>query len=394
MNLKTTTFAVCILILINSCSPKFNINEYIPSVDFRGVRIDKLEPEINILNSTLKVKINLKLKFRFNNPYDIALTIPDHEFKFKMSGRPIAQLSKSKESFVIPPKSNVIQTYALLLDLDPGAYLHDFMGKDNPYSFESTFHILIKDYVKDKYASSALKYIFKSDHIDVPFEFGDTLRLALPPKIHPTLSEFAHIDFLGRTNEINLSPMGPFVNFLINQTIGIYAPTWEDPFRIRNVNPADLIVEKLTVVDPQADKKWQDFKNKWNDVKNNLKIEYPGPNTSGFKIYIPFDIENPNEFPIETSFITANAVYNNSYSPYIIEFKSADASKMIPGKTKKKYYMSWQTNFFNGNILQMFGNGEALPYTPGIQGKIGMDFGYGIMEIPIDIRVPLKFGNN
>ncbi len=393
MNLRTTIISVLIPLLFYSCSHKFNINEYIPAVDFRGVQIDKLEPEINILQSSVKVKINLKLKFRFTNPYDIPLTIPDHEFKFKMSGQQIAQLSKTKAAFVIPPKSSKIQFYSLVLDLDPRGYLQDFMGKDNPYSFESSFHILIKDYVKDKYAAGALKYLLKSDHINLPFEFGDTLRLALPPKIHPVLNEFAHIEFLGNANEINLRPMGPFVDFLLTTRIPVYAPTLSDPFRIRNVNPADFIVEKLSVVDSQADDKWQNFKNTWIKIKDDLKIEYPGPNTSGFRISIPVAIENQNEFPIETSFFTANARYNDTYNPYIIEFKSADGSKTIAGKRIIKYYLSWQTNFFNGNILQMLGNGQVLPHTPGIVGKIGVDFGYGIMEIPMNIQVPIKFGN-
>jgi hypothetical protein len=105
------------------------------------------------------------------------------------------------------------------------------------------------------------------------------------------------------------------------------------------------------------------------------------------------NIYNPNEFPIEAGFFSSTAKLNNQYSPYTLEFKQSGNDKMIAPRSTKKLYLTWQTNFVPGNIMQAFGSGTLLPNNPALQGSFGVDIGYGLMEIPYNFTLPFKFGN-
>ncbi|MFZ1255822.1 MAG: hypothetical protein WAR77_05685 [Saprospiraceae bacterium] len=391
MSIKSKVLLLSLVFLSMSCNRYFNIREYVPTVDFRGIEIKKLEPEIDIQHLAIKGKLTLNLKFRFNNPYDTQLTIPDHDFKFLMRDRTISQLSKRGASFIVPPKGSVTQRYSLELDLDPQGYFKDFMGKDNVYKFESTFYIKVDDYVQNVIARKAVKHMLGGDRITVPFEITDTLRLPLPPRIAAS-SESSFLKFIGDNNQLNLTGLSPFVNLLLNTNVRVYAPLLTDWDRTINVNAADFIVARMNDINPIANERWNGFKSKWNNIKDNLVVEYPGPNTTGYKIYIPFELYNPNEFAIEAVMFTSTAMLNQNYSPYIVEFKTLDGNKMIQAKHSKKVYLTWQTNFFQGNILQAFGIGDPLISNPTLKGQIGVDIGYGNIQIPYQFTIPFKIG--
>ncbi|MBK9728017.1 MAG: hypothetical protein IPO86_07870 [Saprospiraceae bacterium] len=391
MSIKSKVLLLSLVFLSMSCNRYFNIREYVPTVDFRGIEIKKLEPEIDIQHLAIKGKLTLNLKFRFNNPYDTQLTIPDHDFKFLMKDRTISQLSKRGASFIVPPKGSVTQRYSLELDLDPQGYFKDFMGKDNVYKFESTFYIKVDDYVQNVIARKAVKHMLGGDRITVPFEITDTLRLPLPPRIAAS-SESSFIKFIGDNNQLNLTGLSPFVNLLLNTNVRVFAPLLTDWDRTINVNAADFIVARMNDINPIANERWNGFKSKWNNIKDNLVVEYPGPNTTGYKIYIPFELYNPNEFAIEAVMFTSTAMLNQNYSPYIVEFKTLDGNKMIQAKHSKKVYLTWQTNFFQGNILQAFGIGDPLISNPTLKGQIGVDIGYGNIQIPYQFTIPFKIG--
>lgn len=237
-----------------------------------------------------------------------------------------------------------------------------------------------------------MKALINKENFKIPFEYGDTLRLPLPPLISPALNDFSYVDFIGSNNTIDLSPLSGFVDFLLDAKIRVASPTATNWLRTVEVNAAGFLVDKLKILDPNADDKWDDFKAKWNQIKGDLKIEYLGPNTTGYKLYVPVNIYNPNEFPIESTFFTATAKYNESYDPYIMEIKPSDNDKIIPPKSNKKVYLTWQTNFFQGNIMDVFNSGKALPHDPSLSGKFGIDLGYGLMEIPYNFVIPFKFG--
>lgn len=382
----------CLVGLFLSCNRYFNIRDYVPTVDFRGISIDKLEPEIDLQNFEVKGKLLLNLKFRFNNPYETQLTIPDHNFKFSMRNIPITQLSKRGNSFVVPAKGSITQKYSLELNLDPQGYFKDFMGKDNVYKFESTFYINVNDYVENVFARKAVKHIIGGDRIEIPFEISDTLRLPLPPKFS-LANEMSYIKFIGNNNKVNLTALSPFVNLLMDTRITVPNPSVTCWFCTREVNAASYLVSYLNAINPNANSTWSDFKNKWNDIKDNLIIEYPGPGTTGYKIYIPFEVLNPNEFSIEAAAFTTTASLNSNYSPYIVEFRTHDDDKIIKPGRKKKMYLTWQTNFFQGNILQAFGIGEPLISNPSIKMEMGFDLGYGNVQIPYKLSIPFKIGN-
>ncbi|MFZ1422909.1 MAG: hypothetical protein WAS55_03725, partial [Saprospiraceae bacterium] len=69
-----------------------------------------------------------------------------------------------------------------------------------------------------------------------------------------------------------------------------------------------------------------------------------------------------------------------------------DGNKMIQAKHSKKVYLTWQTNFFQGNILQAFGIGDPLISNPTLKGQIGVDIGYGNIQIPYQFTIPFKIG--
>jgi len=75
-----------------------------------------------------------------------------------------------------------------------------------------------------------------------------------------------------------------------------------------------------------------------------------------------------------------------------MEIKPPGNDKIIPAKRSKKIYLTWQTNFINGNMMAAFGNG-TLTSNPALQGRFGFDLGYGMIELPFNFPITFKVGN-
>lgn len=397
---KTMKHTISFLLLACSLlSCNRYLSDYIPTVDYRGLRIKSIEPQIDLQSQTVDAELLLQLAFRYSNPYKKPLRIPDHNFSVWMKnsglaqGRELAHLAGTGSSFVVRPESDTVVQYLLRLDLDPLGQMKDFLGWDNVWEFRSLVTLDLKEYLPGGAIKQALSGV--NTKREIPLVFSDSIRLPLPPVVRPQSGATARVAWLGQMESLDLKPlrdgMNPFVNLIKDTKVQVYAPTVSNPFRTVEVNFADHMMSLLTPVVPAADDTWDDFKDAWTDFKNQPVLEYPGPRVTGLRVTFPFQIYNPNHFPIESPEMDMSARLNSSYTPMQMEMDPS-GSKLIGPLQNKTMTLSCRLNWNNTFTFQGLFSGQALPNNPTFSGNINVDIGYGMIRVPYSVVVPLNLG--
>lgn len=390
-----------VLLLVASSFLSCNryLSDYIPTVNYRGLRIKSIEPQINPQTQSVDAELFLQLAFSYSNPYKKPLRIPDHNFSVWMKnsglpqGRELAHLAGVGSSFVVGPESDTVVQYLLRLDLDPLGQMKDFLGWDNVWEFRSIVTLDLKEYLP----GGALKQAFSGVETkrDIPLAFSDSIRLPLPPVIKPQTGAAGQVAWLGQMETLDLKPlrdgMNPFVNLMKNTKVQVYSPTLNNPFRTVEVNFADHMMSLLTPVIPAAGDTWDNFNDAWTDFKNKPVIQYPGPRVTGLRVTFPFLIYNPNRFPIESPEMDMSARLNNSYMPVQMEM-TPGSSKIIAPLQNKAMTLTCRLNWNNTFTFQGLFSGQALPNNPTFSGNINVDIGYGMIRVPYAVVVPLNLG--
>lgn len=396
-----------LVFLLLTALASFSCNRYVadfvPTIDYRGVKVKSVEPQINLSTQQVQAEINLQLSFRYHNPYKRALRIPEHSFGVYMKnagltqGRELAHLAGGKGSFRVPAEGDTVVQYLLRLDLDPLGQMKDFLGWDNYYEFRSVVRVDLKEYLPGGALRQALGQVMGNTVREIPISFGDSIRLPLPPVIKPSLNTQAQVVWVGEMEKLDLKPlrdgMNPFVSLITNTQVAVYSPTLQNPFRTVQVNFADHMVSLLTPVVPSADNSWNSFKSNWTTFKNQPSIEYPGPRVTGLQIKVPFVIHNPNHFPIECPEMEMEARLNSSYTPLSMEIDPG-SSKIISPLQEKRVNCTWQMNWNNTFTLPGLFSGQALPNNPTFAGNVNVDIGYGMIRVPFSVTAPLKLGGD
>lgn len=375
--------------------------DYLPTVDYRGVKVKSVEPQINLANQTVSADLTLSLTFRYTNPYKRPLRIPEHSFGMYMKnagltqGRELAHLAGAKSSFLVPAEGDTLVNYSLRLDLDPQGQMKDFLGWDNYYEFRSLVTVDLKEYLPGGALRQALSGVNTSRQI--PIAFGDSIRLPLPPVIKPKLNTAASMTWVGQMEKLDLSlmrnGMSPFVNLITDTKVRVYSPTVSNPFRMVEVNFASHMMSLLSPVVPSANDQWENFKDNWDDFEDQPVIQYPGNRVTGIRVTFPFILYNPNHFPIESPELDMAAKLNSSYTPVTMEMEPG-GSKVIAPLQNKPMELSWQLNWNNTFTFQGLFSGQTLPNNPTFSGSMNVDIGYGMIRVPFSVTAPLTLGGN
>ncbi|MEO0468530.1 MAG: hypothetical protein AAF206_02835 [Bacteroidota bacterium] len=299
-------FSLIFLLTFSSCKQVLSLQETIPTVGFRGVEVKSFQPSLELE----KMRLTLGLRFLFRNPFNKALSIPEHTFKLELNGDPMPGMPVQKRGFSVPANSERMQTYEVQFNLDPEGNLAvlDVLGKDNVYRFSSSVKLDLSDFLNEleKYdidlpsnqltENGKLKnYLNKKlGTRTLEFAFSDTIRLPTLPEIKPSVHPI-RVQFTGQMNEINLKALrdpvenfgdvlinesgaavtDPFLNLLENTEIVVPAPTFTNWARTDTINILDHTIAMLESFSGQGniDGKWDQLKGKLSYSSDQLAMD-------------------------------------------------------------------------------------------------------------------------
>lgn len=441
------------LLLFSGCKSTLNLTENLPRVQFKGVRLSRFPADLSQNN----LEIQLGLRFNYVNPFRTSLSIPTHQVDFRVNGAALPGSATQQSGFTIPAQSERLVTYLFTFDLDSAGSLGqqglNLLGKDNVYEFATRFELDLLEYASEIFGlnvgdlgadpSSPLSpYRRQLENYEIKLGFGDTLRLPAIPRILPA-SRPMKVQFLGQMESIDLSgvknAMSPMVTLLDQGFAQMAQP---DPFvqlltdtvqipLIGKTSIADYVVSLAAPLHPQASVHWQSLKSKmlppantpamvhfldqfvpgvngnagtaWTNLQQAYQslddlpdeIEYPGPQTTGLVVEIPFIFENRNEFPVMPPQLFTHASLGSG-QPIAFEASPTNASSpvSVPGGAKREMHvrltLDWAalSNGFGGLF-----SGQNLQ--PNLVGETVLDMGYGPMPLKLDLnQLMLQTGNN
>ncbi|MEZ4824790.1 MAG: hypothetical protein R3C61_00635 [Bacteroidia bacterium] len=297
---KSATPALLLLFvtaILYSCSPKIlRLQDTIPTVGFRGIDIQNIQPG----NQLTDIKLNLGLRFLFRNPFNKNLLIPEHQVTLKLNGKNIPGQIGNHAGFTVPAKGQKLETYTFTLDLNPQGVFKTWnvLGRDNYFEFESLVKLDLSDFAGElsQYGIALPKNQItealnlqdalakKLGEHTLEFAFGDTIRLPTLPSV--TLSnQPASVKFLGKMDTLNLGmyqdAITPFVDQVLTAQLEkdlIYPFIYE----LKNLNCphipqprpcidmfSDAVETFINASFTNAGKRNQ-MNGYWNDMKNDL----------------------------------------------------------------------------------------------------------------------------
>lgn len=450
MRKSTFLFLLLPLLLAVGCRGSLNLAETLPKVQFKGVRLTRFPADA----SQEKMEIRLGLRFNYVNPFvSKALPIPNHAINFTVNGQDLPGAPGQQQGFSVPASSEKLVTYFFTFNLDSlgdlGQQGLNILGKDNVYEFSSNFKLNLLDYADEIFGVSVgnlgsdptsplSPYRQQLENYELKLGFGDTLRLPALPQVRPAQNPIK-VQFLGQVNTLNLGgvkgSMAPMMG-LMDQ--GFDQDAQADPFvnmLTQKVNIpivgekvlADYVITLAQGTFPQAAIYWQNLKDKMlppentpmmvhliqqflpnanvdaNQAWGNLQqgwttlqglpdqLEYPGANTQGLVIEIPFVFKNRNEFAITPPQLFSHASLGGNH-PIDFEAAPTNGEEAIPGGAEREMHirltLNWQdlANGFSGLFA-----GETL--RPNLSGSTVLDMGYGPMPLQLDLSdVPMQTG--
>lgn len=249
-----------------------------------------------------------------------------------------------------------------------------------------------------------------------------------PNAIKNALIPFGDLLIAGEMDELK----DPFVDALVGLTVDVPAPTLTDWDRTREekiekymlnlIRPFDQEIEnkwkntksliyrtnsfKLTdyfidnFLDPSgnldASNKWDTFQDAYGQFKSTVfPDEFPGPQTRGFEILIPFTFSNQNEFPISIPIFRSSVIMPSGH-PFTMYVKPKNRGEInlgevpsnlayIPAKQAETLYVvfSFDMKAFNQGIYSLFMEEQ---FEPNLGGIMSYDFGYGPLYIGYDLK--------
>jgi hypothetical protein len=155
-----------------------------------------------------------------------------------------------------------------------------------------------------------------------------------------------------------------------------------------------LIQQFLPNANIDASQAWGNLQQGWTTLQGLPgQIEYPGANTQGLVIEIPFVFRNRNEFAITPPQIFSHASLGGNH-PIDFEAAPTNGEEAIPGGAEREMHirltLNWQdlANGFSGLF-----SGENLQ--PNLSGSTVLDMGYGPMPLNLDLsQVPMQTGSD
>ena len=359
--LGTTAVLISVVVLIVSCATFPNAR--IPTIAYQSISVSAIEPDFG----GGQLRLDVDLRFRFTNPLDRSLTVPAHEFHLAVDDEILPFTVKQQESFVLEPQSVTDVVYPFVFDLGPGSPLaaYDLLGRDVPYQFVSSVEI-------------ALPLFLGSRTFQVTHE-GE-VRVPLLPSVQ-LASELPTLRLLGGFDTWNVAAirnvMAPFVNLLITGEI------LDQPVM-------DNVIGTLSIVGPAAGVFWQSFVSAWESfLAGPGNVVVPTGLPDGIRLTIPFDIYNPNHFPIESPRLRADIRLAGRTTRLSRLDANPVGSTIIPPQQTRRMRVLAELRWseIEGGMWALV-SGQSVNVN--LDGEVTADVGYGPMRIPVSLALPIS----
>ncbi len=334
----------------------------IPTIGYQSIAVSAIEPDFG----SGQLRLDVDLRFRFTNPLERSLTIPAHEFYLAVDGEILPFTVKQQESFVLDPQSVTDVVYPFAFDLGPNSPLavYDLLGRDVPYQFVSSVQI-------------ALPFFLGSRSFQISHE-GE-IRIPLLPSVQ-LASELPTLRLLGDFDTWNVSAirnvMAPFVNLLVTGEI-LGQPVM------------DTIIGTLSLVNDDADDYWEDFVTAWGSfMAGPGNVVVPTGLPDGIRVTIPFDIHNPNRFPIESPQLRADLrLAGRTTRLSRLDARPVGSTIIPPQQTRRmRVVAELRWSEIEGGMWSLL-SGQSVNVD--LDGEISADVGYGPMRIPVNLALPI-----
>jgi LEA14-like dessication related protein len=335
----------------------------IPTIGYQSISVSAIEPDFG----SGQLRLDVDLRFRFSNPLDRSLTIPGHEFHLSVDGEVLPFTVKQQESFVLEPQSVTDVVYPFVFDLGPNSPLavYDLLGRDVPYQFVSSVEIALPFFLGNR--------TFTMSH-------DGEIRIPLLPSVQ-LASELPTLRLLGGFDTWNVAAirnvMAPFVDLLINGEF-LGQPVM------------DNLMGTLSIVDPGAGVFWQSFVTAWTSfMAGPGSVVVPTGLPDGIRLTIPFDIYNPNQFPIESPRLRADIRLAGRTTRLSRLDASPVGSTLIPPQQTRRMRVLAELRWseIEGGMLSLL-SGQSVNVD--LDGEVTADVGYGPMRIPVSLALPVS----
>ena len=362
--LRTTAVVASVfflMVLIASCAtlPEARI----PSIRYQSISVSAIEPNFG----SGQLRLDVDLRFRFTNPLDRSLTVPSHEFHLAVDGEILPFTVKQQESFVLEPQTVIDVVYPFVFDLGPNSPLavFDLLGRDVPYQFVSSIDIALPFFLGNR--------TFEVSH-------DGEIRIPLLPSVQ-LASELPTLRLLGGFETWNVAAirnvMSPFVNLLIDGKI-LGQPVMNN------------VVGTLSLVDTRAEDFWDNFVTAWGSfMAGPGNVVLPTGLPDGIRLTIPFDIYNPNHFPIESPRLRADVRVSGRTTRLSRLDASPVGSALIPPQQTRRMRVIAELRWseIQGGMSALV-SGQSVNVD--LDGEVTADVGYGPMRIPVSLALPIS----
>ena len=315
----------------------------LPSVQYQGLRIEQaqLDPQ------TQQANLDLKLIFRFVNPYQQRIFFPNPTITMELGE--FSQTLVPQDTQTIfwvngldgPGPNYADRAYDLKFNFDPNGEFANVLGKDAPYRFAGEFNLDLP--------------LGIGNH-SLEFEQTGTVRLPLPPKaLLPTAQQSAQLT-LKSYEEV---------------------PGWDT---VKNyVNAAESFIN--TAVSVAAAAIGQDPP----DEISLDAFKFP----TGVQASVPFRVNNPNAFEIYTprldmNWLVREGAQYKTFAKLAIQ-PTGGNDVMSAGSTRNyrattEFYWKYLNTIAGAILSGSQGDGKLR-----VQGSARLDIGYGPLIVPINI---------
>lgn len=348
------------LLLLASCVTLSDAR--VPTIAYHGISLSAIEPDFG----SGQLRLDMDLRFRFSNPLARSLTIPAHEFHLVVDNEVLPFTVKQQESFVLEPETVTDVVYPFSFDLGPDSPLavFDLLGRDVPYQFVSSVEITLPLMLGTR--------TFQMSH-------DGELRIPLLPSVH-LASQAPTLRLLGTFDTWSIAAirtvMAPFVNLLIDG-------------KVFGVPVMDSIMGTLSLASPAASVFWQNFVSAWEDFQEGPgNVVLPTGLPDGIRVEIPFDLYNPNYFPIETPQLQAGIRVAGRSTRLTYLDASAVGVNFVPPRQTRRMRVTAELRWseIEGGMAALL-TGQSVNVS--FDGEVTADVGYGPMRVPIELQFPL-----
>ena len=337
----------------------------IPTVAFQSVTVSAIEP--NVAGGQLG--LDAALRFRFTNPLGRRITIPAHEFHLVVNDQVLPFTVAQQQSFVLEPESVTDIAYPFSFDLGPDGPLAawDLLGRDITYQFVSSVDFSLP---------------FSLGTRTVRLTHEGELRIPLLPTVRLAAAS-PSLRLLGTVETWDISGirdvMTPFLNLLITG-------------RVFGQPVMNTIINTLSALDPRAREYWQNFLSAWAGFQEGpATVVVPTGLPDGIRLEIPFDLYNPNYFPIEAPQVLADVRISGGQTRLShLDAGPAALSTVPPRQTRRmRVIAELRWSEIEGGMMALL---TSRSVNVNLTGEITADVGYGPVRVPINLAVPVTVG--